>query len=134
MPVAIDEIVQARGLSVPGSRARALIDALATRYSRTNAADASRLATSYASAMQAVANKYVGDADVAVLAAEAQMNAHAYDCWRANGEPQRWTSKIAAWLDRALALAPTHPGAHHFGSIYSFDSAQVSAHLPHCPK
>jgi tetratricopeptide (TPR) repeat protein len=124
MPVAVDAILQARVLSVPGSRERALIDALATRYSTINAADASRLAASYAAAMQTVANQYAGDADVAVLAAEAAMNAHAYDYWRANGKPQPWTPKIAAWLDRALALAPTHPGAHHYRIHLFEDSPQ----------
>jgi tetratricopeptide (TPR) repeat protein len=124
MPVAADAIVQARGLSVPGSRERVLIDALATRYSTTNAADASRLAASYAAAMQTVANQYAGDADVAVLAAEAEMNAHAYDYWRADGRPQRWTPKITAWLDRALAQVPTHPGAHHYRIHLFEDSPQ----------
>jgi tetratricopeptide (TPR) repeat protein len=101
-----------------------MIDALATRYSTTKAADASRLATSYAAAMQTVANQYSDDADVAVLAAEAGMNAHAYDYWRANGQPQRWTPKIAQLLDRALALAPRHPGAHHYVIHLFEDSSQ----------
>ena len=57
----------------------------------------------YAGAMQSLADRYAGDADIAVLAAEAAMNAHAYDYWRANGRPQPWTPKIIAWLDQALS-------------------------------
>ncbi len=124
VPVALDAIVQARGLSAPGSLERALIDALALRYSTSNAADAGRLAASYAAAMQVVADRYAGDADIAVLAAEAEMNAHAYDYWRANGRPQAWTPKIAARLDRAIHLAPMHPGAHHYRIHLFEDSPQ----------
>jgi tetratricopeptide (TPR) repeat protein len=127
VPVALDAIVQARGLSVPGSRERALIDALATRYSTRNGADANRLAVSYAAAMQSLADRYAGDADVAVLAAEAAMNAHAYDYWRANGRPQAWTPKVIAALDRALSVAPTHPGAHHY-RIHLFEDSPQREH------
>jgi hypothetical protein len=72
--------------------------------------------------MAALTNRYADDADIAVLAAEAMMNAHAYDYWRANGQPQAWTPQITAWLDRALALAPAHPGAHHY-RIHLFDNS-----------
>ena len=70
VPVAVDAIAQARGLSVPGSRDRGLIDALAVRYSRRSGVDADRLASSYARAMQSLAERYAGDGDIAVLAAE----------------------------------------------------------------
>ena len=39
MPVALDAIVQARIAAAPGSRERALIDALGTRYSARMGAD-----------------------------------------------------------------------------------------------
>jgi tetratricopeptide (TPR) repeat protein len=124
VPVVLDAIAQARGLSMPGSRERALIDALAVRYSTRSGADVDRLAISYAGAMQTLAEQYAGDADIAVLAAEAAMNAHAYDYWRGNGRPQAWTPKIIAWLDRALAVAATHPGAHHYRIHLFEDSPQ----------
>ena len=114
VPVALDAIMQARVAAAPGSRERALIDALATRYSARTGADADQLAVSYAAAMAELANRYADDADIAVLAAEAMMSAHAYDYWRVDGRPQAWTPPISAWLDRALGLAPTHPGAHHY--------------------
>ncbi|MEO8187013.1 MAG: hypothetical protein ABI580_06570, partial [Burkholderiaceae bacterium] len=124
VPVAVDAIAQARGLSVPGSRDRGLIDALAMRYSTRSGADDDRLATSYAGAMQRLAERYAGDGDIAVLAAEAAMNEHAYDYWRANGRPQPWTPKIIAWLDQALSVAPAHPGAHHYRIHLFEDSPQ----------
>ena len=122
VPVALDAIVQARVAATAGSRERALIDALATRYSARTGADTDRLALSYAAAMAAVADQHADDADIAVLAAEAMMNAHAYDYWRIDGRPQAWTPQIIGWLDRALALAPAHPGAHHY-RIHLFENS-----------
>ena len=124
VPVALDAIVQARVAATAGSRERALIDALATRYSARIGADTDRLALSYAAAMAAVADQHADDADIAVLAAEAMMNAHAYDYWRIDGRPQAWTPQIIGWLDRALALAPAHPGAHHY-RIHLFEDSPV---------
>lgn len=115
VPVVLDAIVQARTHAAADSRERALIDALAQRYSdQAKRGGTERLARAYASAMRALAKRYPADADIAVLAAEAMMNAHAYDYWKADGAPQPWTPQIIAWLDRALMLAPMHPGAHHY--------------------
>ena len=124
VPVALDAIVQARVAAASGSRERALIDALGTRYSARAGADTDKLSLAYAAAMAALAKRYIDDADIAVLAAEAAMNAHAYDYWRADGRPQSWTPQISAWLDRALSLAPEHPGAHHYRIHLLEDSPQ----------
>ncbi len=124
VPVALDAIVQARLAAAPGSRERALIDALAARYSARAGADTEKRSLAYASAMAALAQRYADDADIAVLAAEAAMNAHAYDYWRTDGRPQAWTPPIIAWLDRALSVAPMHPGAHHYRIHLLEDSPQ----------
>lgn len=118
VPIALDAIVQAKAHAQPGSRERALIDALATRYSSRRDADAL-----YANAMRTLANRFPADADIAVLAAEALMNAHPYDYWSAGGRARSWTPQIIAWLDRALHLAPDHPGAHHY-RIHLFEESQ----------
>ncbi|HYM47827.1 MAG TPA: hypothetical protein VES91_05060, partial [Burkholderiaceae bacterium] len=123
VPVALDAIVQARSNASPGSRDRALIDALAQRYSDRPGVDADRLARAYASAMQNLADRRAADADIAVLAAEAMMTAHAYDYWHTGGAPRPWTPQIVAWLDRALRLAPAHPGAHHY-RIHLFEDSR----------
>ena len=53
------------------TRERALIEALARRYSDDPKADGDQLAQDYASAMRRLAARYPDDADIAVLAAEA---------------------------------------------------------------
>ncbi len=116
-PFALDAIAQARATAPSGSRERDLIDALATRYSRRADAEAT-----YADRMRIVASRFPADADVAVLAAEARMVAHAYDYWNASGAARAWTPEITALLDRALYLAPNHPGAHHY-RIHLFEES-----------
>jgi len=64
--------------------------------------------------MIALADRWPDDADLAVLAAEALMTEHSYDWWRVDGAPQPWTPRIVSLLDRAVRLAPEHPGAHHY--------------------
>ncbi len=127
VPVALDAIVQARANATPGSREHALIDALAERYSDRPGVNADQLARAYAKAMRALASRYPDDADITVLAAEALMNAHAYDYWHADGAPKPWTPQISSWLERALRLAPAHPGAHHY-RIHLFEDSTHPEH------
>ncbi|MGZ8981103.1 MAG: hypothetical protein ACXW2D_10155, partial [Burkholderiaceae bacterium] len=127
VPIAIDAIVQARAYAPdPSSRERALIEALARRYSEDPNADADKLASGYADAMRKLAARYPDDADVAVLTAEAIMNAHPYDYWKPGGAPQPWTPEIAALLDRATRIAPDHPGAHHY-RIHLYEASTTPA-------
>lgn len=115
VPIALDAITQARAYATDAaSRERALIEALATRYSEDPKSDTEKLATDYAAAMRRLAARYPGDADIAVLAAEATMNEHPYDYWRPGGQAQPWTPGIIELLDRASRIAPDHPGAHHY--------------------
>jgi tetratricopeptide (TPR) repeat protein len=115
LPIAIDAVVQARAYAPdPASRQRALIEALATRYSEDPKADVDRLARDYSDAMRTLSARYPDDADIAVLAAEAIMNVHPYDYWQADGRMQAWTPAIIELLDRANRIAPDHPGAHHY--------------------
>jgi tetratricopeptide (TPR) repeat protein len=125
MPIARDAIVQAR-VYAADARARELVEAMALRYAAgaTHVDDAA--ARRYAEAMVALAGRRSDDADIAVLAAEALMTAHAYDWWRADGTAQRWTPRIAELLDRALSLAPDHPGAHHY-RIHLYDESRTPA-------
>ena len=127
VPIAIDAIVQARAYAPdPASRERALIEALAKRYSDDPKADGDKLARDYADAMRKVAARYPEDADVAVLAAEAIMNAYPYDYWKPGGAPQPWTPEIVALLDRATRIAPDHPGAHHY-RIHLYEASTTPA-------
>jgi tetratricopeptide (TPR) repeat protein len=127
VPIAIDAIVQARAYAPDlASRERALIEALARRYSDDPKADVDKLAQDYADAMRRLAARYPDDADIAVLAAEAIMNAHPYDYWRPDGSPQSWTPEVVALLDRATRLAPDHPGAHHY-RIHLYEASATPA-------
>lgn len=89
---------------------RALIAALSRRH--PDGADLDE--DGYAQALRALARRHPRDAQVALLAAEALLNLHPYDGWTATGAPQPWTPEIEQLLQRALALNPRHPGAHHY--------------------
>lgn len=89
---------------------RALIEALSLRHSPGRDIDEE----GYAQRMQALARRHPRDADVATLAAESLLNLHPYDWWLPDGRPQPWTLAIERLLQRAMALQPRHPGAHHY--------------------
>jgi tetratricopeptide (TPR) repeat protein len=93
---------------------RALIDALAKRYSPMPGAERKPLDEAYAEAMRGVAKSYPKDADVQTLAAEALMDLHPWDLWERSGEAKPWTQEILTLLERALSLDQRHPGANHF--------------------
>ena len=93
---------------------RALIAALAKRYA--NRADAPRgpYDDAYADAMRALARAHPDDADILTLAAEALMVPNGRDYWTQDGKMHPWTPEPAALLERAMKLAPNHPGALHY--------------------
>jgi hypothetical protein len=67
-------------------------------------------------AAAALARRHPRDADVALLAAEAQLNLHPYDWWDAAGQPLAWTPGIEALLQQSLRLQPRHPAPTTTGS------------------
>ena len=89
---------------------RALIEALSLRHPPGREIDEE----AYAERLQALARRFPRDADVAMLAAESLLNLHPYDWWLPDGRPQPWTPAIERLLQRAIALQPRHPGAHHY--------------------
>jgi len=107
-----------------GARERALIDALARRYEAAPADDRSALDLAYAGALRKVAQRFPDDADVLTLLADALMIPHGRDYWRKDGTPESWTRDIIATLERALKIAPDHPGANHFYVHVLEDSSQ----------
>jgi tetratricopeptide (TPR) repeat protein len=105
-------LARARALAPKASRqAAALIDALAARHAAPGSAVDEE---AYATKMRALAAAQPNDSDIAVLAAEALLNLHPYDWWAADGTPKPWTPETRARLERALAIAPGHPGANHY--------------------
>jgi tetratricopeptide (TPR) repeat protein len=105
-----------RALALSGNvtaRERALIEALAARYS-DESADRAALDAAFAEAMRAVAARYPDDADVLVVLADALMNLQPWDSWEADKvTPKGNGAEIVASLERALSLDPHHPAALH---------------------
>lgn len=111
-PAVAEALQRSRALSAAApARWRGLIDALVARHARPDPAQVDEVA--YERRMQGLFEQFPADADVAAFAAEALMNLHPYDWWRADGRAQPWTPDIERRLQRALALAPDHPGANH---------------------
>jgi tetratricopeptide (TPR) repeat protein len=96
------------------ARERALIDALAARYSSDPDADPAALAAAYADAMAKAHAQHPEDQDIAVLFADALMNTSPWDYWEADGRtPKGRLGEAAAALEGVLAANPDHPGAIH---------------------
>jgi tetratricopeptide (TPR) repeat protein len=93
---------------------RALIDALATRYSADPAADKGALAQAYADAMAAAHARFPDDPEIGVLFADALMNTSPWDYWEADGRtPKGRLGEAVAAIEGVLAATPDHPGAIH---------------------
>jgi tetratricopeptide (TPR) repeat protein len=93
---------------------QALIDALATRYSRDPKADRVALDAAYADAMIAVAQRFPDQDDVAVLTAEAVMDTTPWNYWEADKRTSVGQSGEAVRLVEAvLTRNPGHPQANH---------------------
>jgi tetratricopeptide (TPR) repeat protein len=93
---------------------RALIEALAKRYSADPRHGRTELDAAYADAMTDVARKFPGDDDVAVLTAEAIMDTTAWNYWEADKKTPVGRSGTAIRLiETVLARNPSHPQANH---------------------
>ena len=92
---------------------KALIAALSTRYADPQPENRRPLDEAYAGSMRELFARYPKDADIAVLFADALMDLRPWDLWTAKGVAQPGTDEIVAALEKAMALAPDHPGALH---------------------
>lgn len=95
-------------------RERALIEALARRYSADPSAERVTLDAAYATAMAEVYEVYSQDADIATLFAAALMNTSPWNYWTPEGRPRRDTERTAGVLVRAIERDPHHEGALHY--------------------
>lgn len=100
----------------PGSSAveKALIEAMAIRYSADTSKDQNALNELYRNEMKKVFEMYKSNADVAALYADALMILHPWDLYEHNYSPKPWTPEIVKVLKHTLQLSPTHPGANHY--------------------
>lgn len=93
---------------------KALIDAVAARYSEDPAAERPKLDMAFAEAMAALSDKFPDDLELAVLAAEAGMDTQPWDYWEPGGkQPKGRTADVQKRLESVLAKAPDHPWAIH---------------------
>ncbi len=128
---------------------RALIEAMAQRYTAAPVEDRSALDQAYSEALRKVAARYPGDPDIATLFAESLMDQHPWDLWEQNGGEKPWTPEIIATLERGMKRFPGHPGAHHLyihaveasgtperglpSADFLRDAVPLSGHLVHMP-
>lgn len=91
---------------------RALISALAKRYTTEALEDRKPLDEAYAQAMQAVASQYPDDLEVVTLYAESLMDLHPWDYWKM-GQAQPWTPQIVELIAAVISKKTDHPGANH---------------------
>jgi tetratricopeptide (TPR) repeat protein len=94
-------------------RNRGLIEALQPRYGAEPVEDRAPLDVAYAEAMRQVGKRYLNDALVQALLAEALMDLHPWQYWQENGDPQPYTPEILDAIRTALRLYPDHLLANH---------------------
>ncbi len=96
------------------AKEKALIEAMAVRYSPDSTISRSSLNQLYATAMKKSYRLFAQDADAATLYADALMLQHPWDYWKHNGEARPWTPELLAVLEGVIKLHPDHPGANHY--------------------
>lgn len=110
-----EAILKAKNLSHSGTpKEKALIEALAHRYSSDLTKEISELNMAYMGAMEKVVEAFPDDAHVQTLYAASIMNTMPWNYWDNDGNPAPNTLKGKAALERAMDLNPDHPGAHHY--------------------
>lgn len=93
---------------------KALINALATRYSPDTTMEIATLNLNYMNAMQEVAKQFPGDDNVLTLYAASIMNTVPWDYWDNEGKPSPNIPQAKEALEKAIAINPKNPGAHHY--------------------
>jgi tetratricopeptide (TPR) repeat protein len=112
-PAAHELVQQAVALAAKtGPRERALIEALAQRYSGRTEDRAARDRV-YAEAMRGVAKQHPGDPDIAMLYVESMMDLRPWSYWMPDGTPYEGTREIVALTESVIAENPQHPLALH---------------------
>lgn len=93
---------------------RAMIDAVALRYTADPKADRAPLDLAYADAMLAAAQRFPGNDDLALLAAEAVMDTTPWVYWEADKvTPKGRIGDAVRLVETVLARSPDHPQASH---------------------
>lgn len=113
-PQALEAIGRAAALGGRTPQETALIEALSVRYVRTPEGDIADDRTAFAEAMDAVARDFPDDDFIAVLAAEANMTAQAWNYWEADARtPRGSTARTIELLETVLQRSPGYAPAIH---------------------
>lgn len=114
-PPALAALAKAKALSDRAApKERALIEALARRYSDDPKAERATLDAAYADAMRQVARRFPKDDTLQALYAEAAMDTQPWDYWEAGGtRPKARAADFVPALEAVLKRNPAHPGAIH---------------------
>ncbi len=96
------------------SKEKALIEAMAVRYSLDSTVSRESLNQLYADGMKKSHRNFNQDADIAALYADALMLQHPWDYWKHTGDAEPWTAEILSVLEAVLGKHPEHPAANHY--------------------
>lgn len=117
LATAYEAITRARELAASSAteKERAMIEALAARYSEDPAAEREPLDEAYHEKARALSEAYPEDLELRVLAAASYMNTTRWNYWDDAGKPLTpMTEWLVEQLETALEQAPDHPGAIHY--------------------
>ncbi|WP_232541050.1 tetratricopeptide repeat protein [Spirosoma endbachense] len=96
------------------AKEKALIDALAKRYTASPVDDRRPYDEAYSIAIKEVHERFPEDADIAALYAESLMDLHPWDLWEQDGQPKPWTPGIITTLETLMANNPGHIALNHY--------------------
>lgn len=112
-------------------RERALIDAMAARFSATPPqGNRSSLNFAYARAMTNAYLRYPADPDVAVLYADSVLNTRPWDYWNRAGMPRPGFASVRVALEKTIRAFPDHAGARHLYIHLMEASSDVDLAVP----
>ena len=103
---------------------KALIEAIAIRYSEDSTQSQSILNTLYSVAMKKVYTLFNKNDNAGALYADALLILHPWDLYNHNYSAKTWTPEIVSVLKHTLQINPFHPGANH----YFIHAVEASAH------
>lgn len=114
-PEALASVMKAKSLSNNCTPVeKALIEAMALRYSEDSSKKRTELNQLYADAMKNVYKNFPTSADAAALYADALMVQHPWDLYDRTYKPKAWTPEIVMVLEDLVKKFPNNPGASHY--------------------
>ena len=139
LETAWEAISRARELAGAATeKEKAMIEALAARYSEDPAAEREPLDKAYHEKARSLAETYPDDIELQVLAAASYMNTTRWNYWDDDGKPLNdGTLWLVEQIERALDMDPNHPGAIHYyihGVEASDNLARAVPHARNLPR